>query len=433
MNQNVKVMTAEEAVNIVKSGDRIFVGIAANTTVDLCEALWARRDRLQNITLLSGLITKPLSAYVFPEKCDTFRVLSPFLGPVERGAIKVGRQVAYSSIHLSLLDYWLRYIGRPNVAFLAVSRPDENGMVSFGPSGVCAYKHVLENADRVVLEIIDDMPYVTGMDALYPMHEADAVVYSSSKMTSVPDEDADEETKIISSHILELVPDGATIQLGIGGLSGAVGKGLMEKNDLGIYSEMLCNPMIDLIRNGNVTNTKKGFLDGHSVFAFALGNREMYDSLDHNPAFMAAPFPYINDPRNIMKNKNMISINTAMSLNLYGEAAADALGYKQQSAVGGQLDFVKGAQWSEGGKSFIALKSSFMKDGKRESKITMDFPQGTPVTTPRSEIEYVVTEYGCVNLKKLTIQERAKAMISLAHPDFRDELTEKARFHGLIS
>jgi len=215
-------------------------------------------------------------------------------------------------------------------------------------------------------------------------------------------------------------------------LSTAIGFGLGNKTDLGIHSELLSEPMLELIINGNVTNRYKGFMDGKSVFGFALGSAELYKYLNRNEKVYGAEFPFVNDPINIAKNKNMISINSTMALDIFGQAASDSLGWKQQSATGGQLDFVRGAQRSEGGKSIIATTSSFIKNGKRISKILTAFPAGTAVTTPRSDIQYVATEYGCVNLKVLNMSDRVRAMISLAHPDFRDQLMEDAKRFNLI-
>lgn len=174
-----------------------------------------------------------------------------------------------------------------------------------------------------------------------------------------------EVTRCISWIILESVPDGATIQLGIGKLSTAIGYGLQQHNDLGVYSELFNDPLMHLIKNGNVTNAKKGYMDGLSVFSFAVGSKELYEFMDHNPTLYCGTFPFVNDALNIAKNRRMISINSAMAIDLYGQVAADSLGWKQQSAVGGQIDFVKGAQWSEEGKSFISTASSFVKNGVR--------------------------------------------------------------------
>jgi len=261
---------------------------------------------------------------------------------------------------------------------------------------------------------------------------ADALILTDSEVSPLPNEEVDEVSQKISDLVLAEVPDGATIQLGLGKVSTAIGYGLKSKNDLGIFSELFSEPMMHLMKNGNVTNRAKGFMDGKSVFAFSLGTREMYEYMDRNPQIYNCTFPFVNDPVNIAKNKRVMSINTAMSVDLFGQVAADSMGWTQQSAVGGQLDFVKGAQMSEGGKSIIALASAFEKNGKLESKICLSFPVGTAVTTPRSEVQYVATEYGCINLKHLNMADRVRAMISLAHPAFRDELTEQAKAHNLI-
>lgn len=430
-----KLTTPDEAVSLVHDHDRVFNGIVSSVTPVLSSALWQRRDSLNDVTIISGLLLDPTPLYTAPTAPDehqTFKMLSLFLGPFERKAMQLGRPSGFTSLHLSQADDWFHLIGRASVAFLSTSMPDENGNVSFGPSVGSVARFVLDTADRVILEVNPNVPYVTGQDALFNINDADAIVLSEAPVPEMPDQKPDAVTEQISEHIVPLIPDGATIQLGIGGLSSAIGAKLLNKNDLGIFSEMLCPSMAKLIQNGNVTNKHKGFMDGKSVFAFAAGDKAMYDFMDHNDTLYNAYFSFANDPRNIMNNKNMISINTAMAMNLYGETAADAMGYRQYSAIGGQLDYVRGAQWSDGGKSIIAMNSSYIKNGKRYSKINFNFPEGTPISTPRSDIQYVATEYGCINLKVLTMADRIRAMISLAHPDFRDELTDKARHAGLI-
>ena len=425
-----KTVPAAEAVKLVRSNDTIFIGMTSNQTVDLCEALYARREELENVTLLSSMLLRSTSVYAGKDAAKSFNMLTPFIGPVEKMALKNGLSSDFTSCHLSQLDYWFRETGKPTVAFLAVSMPDEAGNVSFGPSGYAVYPTLLEFVDRIVLEIVPDMPYVHG-SMTFNIGQADAVIISTSSVPIVPNPPADEMSLTIAGNILDLIPDGATIQLGLGGLSSAIGKGLKSKNDLGIFSEFFTQPMVDLIKSGNVTNKKKGFMDGKTVYGFSFGDRELYDMLDHNEDFYSAPFTFVNDARNISKNKNMISINTAMSINLYGEAASEAVGYSQYSAVGGQVDFVRGAQWSEGGKSIIAIESTYEDKTGRHSKIVLNFAKGTPVTTPRSDIQYVATEYGCIDLKALRMRDRVRAMISLAHPDFRDELTEQAKAAGI--
>lgn len=430
-----KIMSGAEAAKLVKSGDRVYVGTASSFAYDMLDALWDRRDELEDVALLCSMSVRPSRMFSADhDGHNPFHVETFFLGAQERIAHrKHGMPLEFTSFHLSQIDLWCRYVGKPDVCFFQVSEPDENGMVSCGPSGCCMYTYLAENARNIVFECNAQVPYImNGEKHLLPLSIADAIVYADYPVSPLAKDEVDDISQKISDLVMEEVPDGATIQLGLGKISTAVGYGLLQKNDLGIFSELFSEPMMELMKNGNVTNKNKGFMDGLSVFAFSMGSNEMYNFMDHNPDLYAGTFPFVNDPRNIAKNKRMMSINTAMSVDLFGQVAADSMGFTQQSAVGGQIDFVKGAQWSEGGKSIIALASSFERDGQRQSKICLNFPAGTAVTTPRSEVQYIATEYGCVNLKKLNMSDRVRAMISLAHPDFRDQLRDEAREHGLI-
>ena len=430
-----KIMSAAEAAKLVKSGDRVYVGTASSFSYDMLDALWDRRDELEDVAILCSMSVRPSRMFSADhDEHNPFHVETFFLGAQERIAHrKHGMPLEFTCFHLSQIDLWCKYVGKPDVCFFQVSMPDENGMVSCGPSGGCMYTYLAENARNIVFECNAQVPYImNGEKHLLPLSMADAIVYADYPVSPLARDEVDEISQKISDFVMDEVPDGATIQLGLGKISTAVGYGLLKKNDLGIFTEMFNEPMMELMKNGNVTNKNKGFMDGLSVFAFSMGSNEMYNFMDHNPDLYAGTFPFVNDPRNIAKNKRMMSINTAMSVDLFGQVAADSMGFTQQSAVGGQIDFVKGAQWSEGGKSIIALASSFERDGQRQSKICLNFPAGTAVTTPRSEVQYVATEYGCVNLKKLNMSDRVRAMISLAHPDFRDQLRDEAREHGLI-
>ena len=430
-----KIMSGAEAAKLVKSGDRVYVGTASSFAYDMLDALWDRRDELEDVAILCSMSVRPSRMFSADhDGHNPFHVETFFLGAQERIAHrKHGMPLEFTCFHLSQIDLWCKYVGKPDVCFFQVSMPDENGMVSCGPSGGCMYTYLAENARNIVFECNAQVPYImNGEKHLLPLSIAEAIVYADYPVSPLAKDEVDEISQKISDLVMEEVPDGATIQLGLGKISTAVGYGLLQKNDLGIFSELFSEPMMELMKNGNVTNKNKGFMDGLSVFAFSMGSNEMYNFMDHNPDLYAGTFPFVNDPRNIAKNKRMMSINTAMSVDLFGQVAADSMGFTQQSAVGGQIDFVKGAQWSEGGKSIIALASSFERDGQRQSKICLNFPAGPAVTTPRSEVQYVATEYGCVNLKKLNMSDRVRAMISLAHPDFRDQLRDEAREHGLI-
>ena len=430
-----KIMSGAEAAKLVKSGDRVYVGTASSFSYDMLDALWDRRDELEDVAILCSMSVRPSRMFSADhDEHNPFHVETFFLGAQERIAHrKHGMPLEFTCFHLSQIDLWCKYVGKPDVCFFQVSMPDENGMVSCGPSGGCMYTYLAENARNIVFECNAQVPYImNGEKHLLPLSMADAIVYVDYPVSPLARDEVDEISQKISDFVMDEVPDGATIQLGLGKISTAVGYGLLKKNDLGIFTEMFNEPMMELMKNGNVTNKNKGFMDGLSVFAFSMGSNEMYNFMDHNPNLYIGTFPFVNDPRNVAKNKKMMSINTAMSVDLFGQVAADSMGWSQQSAVGGQIDFVKGAQWSEGGKSIIALASSFEKNGQRQSKICLNFPAGTAVTTPRSEVQYVATEYGCVNLKKLNMSDRVRAMISLAHPDFRDQLRDEAREHGLI-
>ena len=426
-----KLMTPEQAAARIHSGDRIYFAVVDSVADVLTNALWERRHELEDITLISSFAIRPVNPYTHWEACG-FRLCTPFQGPWERMARDKGMHVDFTTFHLSQFGLFFTQTGRPNVAFLEVSEPDENGNVSLS-AGVGVHPHALESADRVFLQVNKQAPYITGADTcLFPISQAEAIIEVDNPLADLPEAPLSGATQTIADSIVELIPDGATIQLGLGSLSSAIGYGLKNRNDLGIHTEQFCPAMVELIKNGNVTNKHKGFMDGYSVFDCAVGTREMQRFMDHNPTLYGATFGFVNNPFHIAQNNRMMSINAAMAVDVYGQVAADAMGYEQYSACGGQVDFVRGAQMAHEGKSFIALESSFVKNGKRHSKIQLHLPEGTGVTTSRADVNYVVTEYGCVNLKALTMADRVRAMISLAHPDFRDELTEQARFHHLI-
>ncbi len=426
-----KRMSAAEAVKLVRSGDRVYAGTASSVAYGLLAALWDRRHELENVEIQSSQAFEPSPVYDEIED-NPFRYLTYFVGVGERKVYRSGLPFDFTSVHLSQVNIWAGETARPDVAFFEVSAPDENGYCSYGASGVACGEAIKEAAKTVILQVNQDVPYVLGEHNRIHVSEADALVEMDRPIQSYEVPESDETAKKLAELILPEVPDGATLQLGLGNVSTAIGYGLKEKNDLGIHTELFNQPMLDLIENGNVTNKYKEFLDGKNVYAFALGDEKLYRFLDKNPTMYCVPFPYANDPRIIAQNKKMISINSTMSIDLYGQCASECIAWNQQSGTGGQADFVRGAQWSDGGKSFIVTTSSFLKNGKRVSKIVPAFPAGSVVTTPRSDVQYVATEYGCVNLKPLTMADRARALIRIAHPDFRELLTDEAKAHGLL-
>ena len=425
-----KLCSPEEAVGMVQSGQRVWVGNSSSVAYTLFQALLERED-VKDITLCCSNIFRDMGISRGSRE-GRFRYESYFIGPDERRELKRGF-CSYSSLHLSQVDRWMRDVARPDIAFLSVSPPDEKGFVSLGPSGVCTGKQVLENSSCLILQVNRNVPYLYGEDNLVHISRAAKIVEAEEALPRLQDLQPSPELEALSALVLGEIPDGATIQVGLGGVAMAIGYGLKQRNDLGIHSELMTGSMLELMRLGIVNNRCKTWMPGRSVVGFALGSVDLYQYMDKNPAFCFMPFTVVNDPYVIAKNDNMISVNTAMAIDLTGQVAADCLGFRQQSATGGQVDFVRGAQLSRGGKSIIALTAAAQTQAQgRVSRIVSSLPAGSAVTTPRSDVQYVATEYGCVNLKGLSMPDRVRAMISLAHPDFRDGLRDDARKAGLL-
>ena len=427
-----KLTNPEEAVKCVHDGDVVYVGTCTSTAYALCDALGERGEELNDVRISCSHLRYPTRIMTGRDR-DTFKITTFFMGAQERVARADGAYVDYTNLHLSQVDVFCRDIIPARVAFLEVSRPDENGYMSFGATGVALDTYVREKAEVIVLEVNAYAPYVFGSDNLIHVSEADMIVEADRLISEAKDLPATEDIRQISEYIVDQIPDGACIQLGIGGVANAVGFGLKNKTDLSAHTELMTNSVMDLMKQGVITNKKKGYIPGKTTASFSLGTKELYDFLDHNEDMYFQPFPVINDPLNIAQNDNMISVNSALSVDVFGQVCADNIAGRQFSATGGQLDFVKGAQMSKGGKSFIALPSvGVNRKGERFSKINARLPFGAAVTTPRSEVQYVVTEYGCVNLKLLTMRQRVEAMIGLAHPDFRDQIREEVREAGIF-
>lgn len=425
-----KKMTPQEAVKLVKSGDTVYVGTCTSVAYTLLDALGEREDELENVTLTCSQVIKPVRA-MSGHNPKAFQTSSYFMGVQERNMQKFGL-TDFTSVHLSQVDLWCRETKVPDVAFFEVSEPDENGYCCYGASGVALHTYLKEGAKKIILEVNKQVPYLCGMDHQIHISEADALIESDVPLFENCSLPVTKEIQTISDYLLEQIHDGSCIQLGIGGVADAVGYGLKEKNDLGAHTELMTEAMMELMKMGVLNNKKKNFMPGKTVACFSMGSKALYEYIDHNPNVYFMPFPKVNKPEIIAQNDNMISINTAMCIDLFGQVCADNIAGRQHSATGGQVDFVRGAQMSKGGKSFIALTSTMdHKKNGRQSRIVSQFPMGTAVTTLRSDVQYVVTEYGCVNLKPLTMRERVKAMISLSHPDYRPELIEDAKRMGL--
>lgn len=431
---DAKTITAAQAAALVQSGQNVYIGCCTSYARAIADALAARSQELEGVTIGCSNIIPPMS-FLDCANPDAFHISTYFVGYEDRRALWAGR-ADYTSVHLGQVDQWCRHTFHPDIAFFDVSLPDEEGYMSFGASGCCMHPFIQEETDNIILHINRFAPYVSGDRTKIHISQARHVVWADVEKETIPGGpmEADQETAAMSRFLLDQIPDGACIQLGIGGVANAVGYGLMDKNDLGCHTEMMSDAIMALMKAGVINNSRPKFIPHRSVVGFAFGSRELYEFLDHNEDMYFAPFPVVNSPINIAKNDNMISINTAMSIDLFGQVAAEGMGGRQFSGIGGQGDYVRGAQMAKGGKSFLAFKSTLgtSPDGAPKSRIVPCFPPATIVTTPRSDVEYVVTEYGMVNLKHLTVRDRAKALIHIAHPDCRGELTAQAKKLGLI-
>lgn len=429
-----KELTPQQAAALVQSGQTVYIGACTSYARGLTDALAERAGELEDITLACSNIFPPLTP-LHSTHPEAFRVSTYFMGAEERRGLALG-VTDFTSVHLSQVDQWCLETCPADIAFFDVSLPDENGYMSFGASGCCMHTFVRDKAKTIILQINRFAPYVYGEANMIHISEADYCVYldvEKEAITDIPDEN-DKEIWRMSDYLLEQIPDGACIQLGIGGVASAVGFGLKDKNDLGAHTEFMTDSFMYLMKRGVLNNSRKNFMPGRTVVGFAYGTKELYEFLDHNEQMYFGPFPVINNPLNIARNDNMISINTAVSMDLMGQVASESIGLRQYSGTGGQADYVRGAQLSKGGKSFLAIKSTVGtdQDGGPISRIVPVLSEGSIITTTRSDVQYVCTEYGCVNLKILSMRDRVRAMISLAHPDCRPHLTAEAKRLNLL-
>ncbi len=431
-----KLMTPEEAVKQVKSGDWLDYGHASTIPVELDRALAERVDELDDINIRGYLVFHPLKIFEANEKAgrNVFTFNSWHFGGAERKRSAAGTGDAF---FLPMRFYELPYIYRStadiervDVAMIAVAPMDEFGYFSFGPAAANTME-VIRRAKYVILEENPNIPRIFGLyDAAVHISDVDAVVRSEAPIDTIGTSTPSDIDKSIAEIIMTQIPDGATLQIGIGGLPDAVGAMIAESDlkDLGIHTEMYVNSMVQMAKAGKINGKKKNRDRGKQVFAFGVGSQELYDYINNNPEIATAPVDYVNDPYVVGSIDNFISINTAIELDLYGQVSAESSGSKHISGTGGQLDFVVGAYRSKGGKSIVALNSTHKdrKTGELSSNIRPTLIPGTIATDPRSAVHYVATEYGIFDLKGKSTWQRAEGLIQLAHPDFRDELIREA-------
>jgi 4-hydroxybutyrate CoA-transferase len=418
-----KMCTADEAVQAIRSHDRIFMTGNCSVPKELLGALVRRAPELETVEIVQVLTLGP-AEYVAPEMEGHIRVNSLFISPNVRRAVNEGR-ADFTPILLSQIPQALRdpHLLRPDVAMIHCSSPDEHGFCSYGVE-VGLTKPAAEAAKVVLAEVNARMPRSLG-DSFVHVSRLTHIVPVNYQVVEVPQGSPGELQKQIASHIADLIPDGATMQMGIGEIPDAVLLYLQDKRDLGVHTELFSDGIIDLIETGVVTNAAKTLHRGKVTSGFAIGSQRLYDYMDNNPMFEFHPQDYINDPFVIAQNPKQVAINSALEVDLTGQVCADSMGTVFFSGVGGQLDFIYGASRSPGGVPIIALPAT-AKHGE-VSRIVPTLKVGAGVVTTRNHVHYVVTEYGAADLFAKTIRQRVQALINVAAPQFREELTAFAR------
>jgi len=424
-----KLLSIPDAVALVQSRQIIGAAMAAAEPTGLLSALGSQAERVEDVTVCVCL---PLRQYDFilkPEMAGHFYVENWFYGAPDRQVHPQGR-VSYipNNLHQAASAKLHATRNHLDIFFGTVTPPDRHGYMSLGLSLVIE-RQLMAAADLVILEVNERIPWTLG-DTQVHISEVSHVVESAIPPYELPSAAADETDRLIGGYIAELIEDGATIQLGIGGIPNAITAFLMERHDLGVHTEMFTTGMVDLYEAGVITNRRKTLWPGKMVGAFALGTQKLYDFIDRNLAVEFQQGRVTNDPYVIGKNYKMVSVNTALQVDVYGQICSQSIGPRHFSGTGGQLDTHRGAQLSAGGRGIIALRST-AKNGAISTIVPMLTP-GAEVTVPGQDVDTIVTEYGVAELRGRSVRERLKALTAIAHPDFRGWLQEEAERLGIV-
>jgi len=433
-NSAAQTISAEQAAGFVRSGMWLDYGITLCQPDVFDKALAARKNDLENVKIRATLTMRPRAVLEEDPEGKHFFWFNWHFSGYDRKKHDAGR-CNYIPLHLGEVpDYYRRFIDPVDIVILKTCPMDENGYFNFGPTNVWQ-RAVVERARMVIVELSESLPYSYGDQNAVHVSEVDYIIEGdhqpNPELPNPPPTDID---RAVARYIASEVEDGACLQIGIGGMPNAVCTLLLESGvrDLGIHTELLTDGLGELYRSGCVTGSQKTLDPGKIVYTFALGSNALYETIKCNPDFYCRQVDYTNSPHMIMQNDRVTTINNTTQIDLQGQAASESDGHRHISGTGGQAQFVRGGYASKGGKSFICLASTYEKLGDRRSRIVFNLTPGNIVTTHRSDTMYVVTEYGMVNLKGKSVAERAKAMIGLAHPDFREDLERQAYENRLI-
>jgi 4-hydroxybutyrate CoA-transferase len=412
-----KLRTPDEALLYVQSGMRVYIQPGCAEPETLVEALMQRGPRVEDVEIVH-VLTMGTAPYVAREMAGHFRHNAMFIGANVRDAINDGR-ADYTPIYLSEIEDLFVSGAMPlDVALVQVSPPDAHGFCSFGV-GIDTTLTAANQARFVVAQVNDQMPRTFG-DSFIHVSEIDAVVESSRPLPEMKKPEITETHTAIARNVASLIEDGSVLQTGIGGIPDAVLPMLKDRKDLGVHSELVSDGVIPLIEAGIITGERKNFKPRKIIVGFVLGSKSIFDFVDNNPIFEFHPTAYVNDPALIARNDRMVAINSALQVDLTGQVCSDSIGNQFYSGIGGQVDFLRGASRSKGGKPIIAISST--AKGGAISRIVPMLSPGAGVVTSRGLVRYVVTEFGVAYLHGKSIRERAKALIEIAHPKFREEL-----------
>ena len=432
--QPARDISADDAANLVQSGMWIdFSAVLAQP--DVFDAALARRaSDLHSVKIRACLSTRPRAVLEADPTAAHFHWLNSHFSGYDRRKHDAGI-ARYIPVNLGEIpDYYRRFIDPVDMVIVKVRPMDAHGNFNLGPANLW-HRAIVERAKLVIVETSTAVPLALGVDNHLHVSEVDYIIRGDDHpLAELPNAAVTEVDRAVGQRIIGEIENGSCLQIGIGGMPNAVCSLLAESaiHDLGVHTEMLTDGLVDLYHAGKLTGLHKSMDKGKIVYSFGLGSRRMYDAVDGNADFLCCPVDYTNLPHIVMQNDRMVAINNTTQIDLQGQAASESDGFRHISGTGGQLQFVRGAYASTGGKSFICLSSTYDKRGERRSRIVLSLTRGNIVTTPRSDMMYVVTEYGMVNLKGKSVPERAQALIGLAHPDFREGLERDAYENGLV-